>query len=296
MTQDGVTFTAIAGANAGVAGTLLGYPLDNIKTRMQTGEGSSMLGVGRDVVRREGFRALYIGVANPLIALTILNTLNFSQYAKFRDLYKVRDSILQSGGFEWKTFLAGASVGPLSSLISTPFELVKTQMVLHAKDLGPGSNSSISSAIKIAQDHGFTALYTGHAVNSLREMVFIGCYFTLYEHTKEMWNRVTATAGMPTSAAIPLAGGVSGATSWFISFPLDCIKSNIQGRSLRGDSNTKMSALEVASKLVRERGVAGLYRGASPSIARAFLVSSSRFTVYEGTLSLLRRSFRPQQD
>ena len=29
--------------------------------------------------------------------------------------------------------------------------------------------------------------------------------------------------------SIPIAGGISGAVGWFISFPLDCVKSNIQG-------------------------------------------------------------------
>lgn len=290
--EDKLVFTAVAGMNAGIGGTLLGYPLDNVKTRMQTGEGTSMFSVFRNVIRKEGFRALYIGVANPLIALTILNTLNFSQYATFRKLYNVRDSVLSTGGFEWRIFVAGASVGPISSIVSTPFELVKTQMVLHSKELGVSGSSSIMSATKISRDYGISALFTGHGVNSLRECIFIGCYFTFYEHTKEMWTRITTKLGLPSGTAIPLAGGMSGAASWFLSFPLDCIKSNIQGCSLRASERVhKLGAVATAKKLLRERGIRGLYQGASPSIARAFIVSSSRFTIYEGTLELCRRYF-----
>lgn len=290
MSADSLYFTAFAGMNAGIGGTLLGYPLDNVKTRMQTGEGNSMVGVFRSVVRNEGFRALYVGVANPLIALTILNTLNFSQYATFRSMWKVRDSLLSSGGFEWRIFLAGASVGPISSIVSTPFELVKTQMVLHSKELGVSGSSSLLAAMKISKNYGMSALYRGHAVNSLREVVFIGSYFTFYEHTKEMWTRLTKKAGLPSGTAIPLAGGMSGAASWFLSFPLDCIKSNIQGCALSDESQRK-GTIATAKKVLRERGVRGLYQGASPSIARAFIVSSSRFTIYEGTLELCRHYF-----
>ena len=278
--------TALAGANAGVIGTLLGYPLDNVKTRMQTGAGSSMVRVFRDVVKQEGFWALYVGVANPLAALTILNMLNFSQYAKFRRFYRVSDEKIARGGFEWKILLAGASVGPLSSLISTPFELVKTQMVLHSKQLESSSTSSMMTAGNIIRQHGPDALYCGHLVNTTREMVFIASYFTIYEHTK---NSITAAAGqigLHSSMAIPMAGGISGAASWFLSFPLDCIKSNIQGASL-SERRNRPNAFNLASNLIKERGWGGLYRGASPSIARAFLVSSSRFTFYEGTLRLL---------
>ena len=278
--------TALAGANAGVAGTLLGYPLDNIKTRMQTGAGSKMLRVFGDVVKKEGFWALYVGVANPLAALTILNTLNFSQYSKFRTFYKVRDEVIQKGGFEWKILLAGASVGPMSSLISTPFELVKTQMVLHSNQLGSNRTSAVRSAREIVRTHGFDALFSGHLVNTTREMVFIASYFAIYEHTKKSIAHMATKFGFSSNVAIPLAGGLSGAASWFISFPLDSVKSNIQGAALH-ERKSRPYATTIAWNIMKERGLRGLYRGAAPSIARAFLVSSSRFTVYEGTLSLL---------
>ena len=286
LARDEAFGTALAGANAGVVGTLFGYPLDFVKTRMQTGAGNSMFRVFRDVLKQEGVRALYVGVANPLAALTILNTLNFSQYAKFRQFYGVSDSKIVKGGFEWKIILAGASVGPLSSLISTPFELVKTQMVLHSKKQGPSSTSSVMVARNIIHQYGPDALYCGHLVNTTREMVFIASYFTMYEHTKKSITAIAASIGMHSSLAIPLAGGLSGAASWFVSFPLDCIKSNIQGAAL-AQRRDRPYAVTLASNLIKERGVGGLYRGASPSIVRAFLVSSSRFTVYEGTLRVL---------
>jgi hypothetical protein len=75
---------AVAGAFAGVVGTVLGSPLDTIKTRLQAqaaGSSSSMLPVARHIYRHEGLRGFYRGLAPPLAALTVLNTLSFSSYS-----------------------------------------------------------------------------------------------------------------------------------------------------------------------------------------------------------------------
>ncbi len=44
----------------------------------------------------------------------------------------------------------------------------------------------------------------------------------------------------------------------------------------------------MAKTLLATKGVEGLYSGVLPSITRAFLVSASRFSVYEGALALMR--------
>jgi len=44
----------------------------------------------------------------------------------------------------------------------------------------------------------------------------------------------------------------------------------------------------VAKTLLQTKGITGLYSGIVPSILRAFVVSSSRFSAYEGVLNLLR--------
>lgn len=267
----------LAGCTAGVLGTLLGFPLDSIKTRMQAGASGGMLPLARRIIEAEGWRGLYRGVASPLLALTILNSLNFSSYAFFRREFGVQDDA-DFSHIEYRVPLAAACVGPLSSLISTPFEMVKTQAVQSIKNGGVSSTSSSSLALarSIVHKHGLRALYTAHSVNTAREMVFLSTYFSVYEHSKSLFRSL-----VPANVAIMLAGGLSGATGWFISFPLDCIKSNLQGRQL---GQLQPSAASILLSLVHAKGIAGLYSGVVPSIARAFVVSSSRFLAYESTL------------
>ena len=133
-------------------------------------------------------------------------------------------------------------------------------------------------------------VYTGHAVNTVREGAFCGSYFFAYEGFREIMIQQTP---LPVQTAVPVAGGLAGATAWTFSFPLDCVRARVQSVDvftkdhLEG-RNARRGALAVLRLLLQEKGVAGLYSGVGPSVARAFLVSGSRFSAYEGALWLLR--------
>jgi solute carrier family 25 carnitine/acylcarnitine transporter 20/29 len=294
MITDYIYRETVAGASAGVVGTVLGYPLDVLKTRQQV-SGLSLLSCMQVIKHESGLWGFYKGMASPLLSLTILNTLNFSTYSLSRSWLRVPDTFnTLETGLNLRIPLAGSLVGPLSSLISTPFELVKTQMQLAARNVTVGSSNpaqpyknAVGAAAHITKAYGMKALYRGFMVNTTREMVFLGTYFFVYEHVKSLQLHVAAVHMSP-SIAVPVAGGLAGALGWLISFPLDCVKSNIQGVNLATHSNIRVDTLAVARDLIRSKGVLGLYSGVVPSILRAFLVSSSRFSAYETTMWLLR--------
>jgi solute carrier family 25 carnitine/acylcarnitine transporter 20/29 len=237
-----------------------------------------------------GFFSFYRGLASPLLSLVILNTMTFSTYASLKERFGVQSDTNVSGLEDsFRVALAAASVGPISACVSTPFELVKTQMQLNIKQASSlsssaiGSRSSIMYAYQLVKQHGLRILYVGHGINVAREMLFLSTYFTAYENTKSFFKSV-----MHPTIAVPFAGGISGAAGWFISFPLDCVKSNIQGTQYSLPTDRPPKALTVAKNLLQTRGIFGLYSGLAPSIARAFLVSSSRFSAYESTMYVLR--------
>ena len=154
----------------------------------------------------------------------------------------------------------------------------------------------------LQREFGVRILYTGYTVNTIREATFLSNYFFVYEGLRELLlhyhlnsARDADCANVTHSAkiAVPIAGGLAGALSWFVSFPLDCVRAGVQGQPLFDVSglpirHTRKSAMFIFRELMRERGIRGLYSGASASIARAFLVSGSRFSAYEGALWLLR--------
>ena len=157
--------------------------------------------------------------------------------------------------------------------------------------------SSLDCARMQVKRHGiFNGWYRGGVPNTLREMVFCAVYFTIYERLKsELLRRFEYGAGdMGKQAAadglshlpILLAGGVSGASSWFVSFPMDVIKSKKQQSAAYGKSNVTMWA--IAKDVYRAQGLQGFYRGLGTSLFRAFIVSSTRFETFEIALAYLK--------
>lgn len=97
-----------------------------------------------------------------------------------------------------------------------------------------------------------------------------------------------------------MAGGFAGASAWAITFPLDCVRAGMQGQPILSSSSSpstaqfqKQGSLEIFKDLLLRKGFTGLYAGVTPSIARAFLVSGSRFSAYEGALWLCQWSGLP---
>lgn len=234
------------------------------------------------VYRTEGIRGLYRGVASPLLSLTILNTLNFTAYASFKSVLRVDTNRLLSDSFDFRIPIAAAAVGPLSAMVSTPFELVKTRMQMQ-RALPPQNQyrNSVHAMYRIFVQDGIKGLYVGHAVNTSREMLFLATYFSVYEYVKAFIGVV-----IPRFIAVPIAGGLSGAVGWMVSFPLDNAKSHIQS-STAGSSSTSLRLSSVLMHILREKGIIGLYAGVVPSVLRAFIVSSTRFSAYESTLWIL---------
>lgn len=270
---------AYAGAGAGLVGTLIGYPLDVVKGRMQVEAGATIRSVVRAVYRGEGLVGFYRGVLPPMLSLTMLNTVNFSNYAMAVTALSIDRS--HSKGFNHLIFLAGATVGPAAAFISTPFEFLKIQLQFSKKN-GVAYKNTLDAARAVCKSHGIQALYTGHIINTYREMLFLGTYFSTYEYVKKLLDKKVGS-----SVAVPVSGGLAGAVGWLVSFPLDAVKTNIQSIRIDSSSNLSLSSISIkdaAIKLMKERGFLNMYRGVAPSIIRAFIVSSSRFTVYETIL------------
>ena len=281
---------AAAGAAAGVTGTLLGFPLDVLKARMQSGSSGGLATNARAVLRSG---TVYRGVTAPLVSMTLLNTVSFATYAHTRQLVGLpaaaqhvpsqASPLLTPGPREaqppwWLVTVAGSLVAVPVTLVSTPFELLKLQ-----QQLAPGRYSgSTAAAASIVAQHGASALLRGLSVNFVREVVFLGCYFTLYERAKAS----LSMRGIAEGVAVPVAGGSAGACAWLLSFPLDTCKTMVQGRALDAP---RVTAMQAGQALWRAKGFSGLYSGALPSVLRAFLVSGTRFSVYELTVTALRR-------
>jgi len=283
------------------------------------------------ILRTEGISSVYKGVGPPLISLSIVNTLSFTSYSYFR-----QNHFHGQDGWDINNAFSGMMGAPIFGIVTTPENFLKTQMQVdnvqsrreklsgsksHTNHQSSGQRqsqiqqrstgrftSSLHCAKSLVSSHGLPVLYTGHAINTVREAAFVGAYFFCYEGYKgefqSMIQRLenimlcrsdsaSQADFVATSLAIPMAGGCAGATAWAFTFPLDCVRAGVQGQLIPLSPTFKLQkvgALETLNNLLKSKGITGLYSGVSPSIARAFLVSGSRFSAYEGALWLCRQS------
>lgn len=268
---------------------------------------AGMIDAFRSIVRQEGPRVLFAGLGPPMITMTLTNAVAFSTYSFFNGLLArlsglsgtFGDADLQRTRPAWHFFVAGGLTAFSCTPITTPSELVKVRMQL---DKERRFANSWQCARAVWAEHRLRGLYRGYLINGIRETVFVSVYFGCYEVAKRNISQAVEAAvdshdgddlaGLAgrgyASLAIPVAGGLAGAGAWVASFPLDTIKTVIQGADLR-EPGTLKRIWQIGSGQLRRQGLGSFYRGVVPSVTRAFIVSSTRFSAFEWAFNLVRR-------
>ncbi|KAF8638409.1 hypothetical protein AX17_002234 [Amanita inopinata Kibby_2008] len=230
------TIDFVAGTISGIAGLIVGYPLDTVKVRFQSpliaGKYHSTFHAVATIIREERFIGLYKGITSPLTTAALLNGVVFASY---RFLMKVQLENSDAIPTLTQIALAGAGSGIVSSLVTTPTELIK---ILQQDQLIPTSSRQI--ALQILKEEGICGLYRGITATALRDCGY-GAYFFAYEATRRYFSGTPQSlnpslldnieSGMNNLSwpALLLAGGVAGVVGWVATFPFDVVKTRMQG-------------------------------------------------------------------
>uniref|UniRef100_A0AAY5EPA7 Mitochondrial S-adenosylmethionine carrier protein n=1 Tax=Electrophorus electricus TaxID=8005 RepID=A0AAY5EPA7_ELEEL len=197
----------VAGGCAGMCVDLTLFPLDTIKTRLQSPQG---------FYRAGGFGGVYAGVPSAAVG-------SFPNAAAFFVTYEGTKSLLAgclSGRMAPVTHMLAASLGEIvACLIRVPTEVVKQRTqaspVLHTHHV----------LMATLREEGFRGLYRGFGSTVLREIPFSLVQFPLWEYLKTLWRRRQGTQLDSWQAAV--CGAVAGAIAAFVTTPLDVAKTRI---------------------------------------------------------------------
>ncbi|KAI4671383.1 uncharacterized protein J4E88_009048 [Alternaria novae-zelandiae] len=297
-----------AGYVSGAAGIIIGNPLDLIKTRLQAGpsthnvEATSPATTGATVATPRGFKGqfenagtLVRGATAPILTYGALNALLFMTYN--RTLTLLHDSPASPTNYS-KVFLAGATGGLASFIVSAPTELVKCR----AQVATNATTTSWSVARDVWKAEGIRGLYYGGGITSVRDAVGYGFYFWSYELSKQAWSSPD-DSDRETAMKVLLCGGLAGVITWASIFPLDVIKTRVQtqilhapmrdgeGSALLGSETprARLSAIEVARHAYKTEGAGVFFRGLGICSIRAFVVNAVQWAVYEWMMKLLQQ-------
>ncbi|ANB11708.1 Ymc1p [Sugiyamaella lignohabitans] len=274
-----------AGFVGGAVQVLVGQPFDLVKVRLQTGQFSSGVEAVTQTLKNEGLSAFYKGTTAPLIGVGACVSVQFYAFheAKRQLLsYNQRTNNSPHQLTYPQFYIAGATAGLANSFIASPVEhlriLIQTQK--DAKYKGP-----FDAAKHIRQKYGIAGLYRGFTVTLLREVQAYGVWFLTFEYlmAREMAKPEVASRKDIPAWKLMAFGGLAGEALWLASYPLDVIKSQVQGHPF----GSRLTAIDAAKTTFQKSGIKGFWRGIVPTLLRAIPASASTFASVELTLRLL---------
>lgn len=201
----------ISGGIAGTSVDVALYPLDTIKTRIQSPQG---------FIKSGGLSGIYKGLSAAAVGSAPGAALFFSTYETMK--HQMNTSFISKWLPAPLIHMVAASCGETAAcLVRVPTEVVKQRMQA-------GMHSSITEAVVniIKHDGGFPGMFKGFGITLMREIPFAFIQFPLYEFGKSC---ISHFAGGRDTHAYEgaVCGSLSGAFAAAATTPLDVLKTRL---------------------------------------------------------------------
>ena len=246
-----------AGGCAGLAVDVALFPLDTVKTRLQSPMGFWKAG---------GFRGIYRGLLSAAVGSAPGASLFFSTYQKTKEILLVKGAKESSGHH-----MLAASMGEIMAcLVRVPTENVKQKLQAGLFDT---TGTAIRNMMKKP-----SSFYAGYATTIFREIPFSLIQFPLWEWLKSCWisHDDAPLSAIKSSLAGSLSGGIAAATTT----PLDVVKTRIMlGTDASGKPYSGFKS--TFSRIVAEEGVGTLFSGIGPRVMWISIGGLIYFGAYE---------------
>ncbi|KAJ1022410.1 hypothetical protein NDA13_005317 [Ustilago tritici] len=241
---NGPSFTSAlaAGALSGLTVDLLFFPIDTIKTRLQSAQGFLAAG---------GFTGVYRGLASTAVGSAPGAAVFFTTYESMKPaLVRWMPSVFGSEGSLGPAgvHMTSASIAEVAAcLIRVPTEVIKSRQ--QTMTYGKGT-TTFQAFKKVFQEAGIRGYYRGFGSTVGREVPFTCIQFPLYERLKLEMARSRANSQSASASALEkgdrkrsisdqelvrnlptwqagLAGSIAGAIAAGLTTPLDVVKTRI---------------------------------------------------------------------
>ncbi|KAJ9583562.1 hypothetical protein L9F63_022096, partial [Diploptera punctata] len=263
--------TLAPGGIAGLTVDVTLFPLDTLKTRLQSPCGFKASG---------GFKNLYKGVGIAAIGSIPTASLFFCVYNTLKSTMEENMEI-KYRPFIHMSCASLAEVG--SCMLKVPIEIVKQRQQASKIKLSP-----IHICRKAIELEGYLGLYRGFTTTVLREIPFALIQFTTWEWMKQEWRSYSKKdIGV---AEVAVFGALSGGIAAGTTTPLDVAKTRIMlAEKLNGSTNgsEKLRTSMMIASIFREKGVRGLFIGFIPRTLWMTLGGAIFFGAYQTSVEVL---------
>lgn len=242
MTYLWIVVGLISGAFAGTIVDIVLFPLDTLKTRLQSR--SSV------VWSSQLFRGIYRGIGPAVAASAPAGAAFFGTYEFTK---RVVSDWLSERYQVFGHMLAAIAGDVAGSTVRVPFEIIKQNLQANI------FSSSRQAVYHIVQRQGLSGLYRGWFSLIVREIPFDIIEFPLYEYLKKRWK--TSSDDLETWQSA-VCGCVAGAVAAALTTPLDVAKTRVM---LQG-TNTYRGIVSTLLHIAKEEGITCLFSGMIPRV------------------------------
>ena len=258
-----------SGALAGIGVDLALFPLDTLKTRLQSKSGFAKSG---------GFSRLWSGIGPVAIGSGPGAAIFFVTYegAKSRIFPSITDEPVY-------IHMMAASMAEIAACsVRVPVEVIKQRMQVATR--GTTSGQIISD---IFRNEGPQGLFRGFSTTVIREVPFSAIQFPLWEWLKCKWAQKSHQERV-TPLQSSICGAVSGGISAAITTPLDVAKTRIMLADSSSQLAQNQSTIYALKVIKQEKGWSGWWAGVTPRVIWISLGGALFLGIYDLSLSLFK--------
>lgn len=257
-TQPAFTTALLAGALAGTTVDLSLYPLDTLKTRLQSSSGFLASG---------GFTGIYRGVGSAIVGSAPGAALFFCTYEYTKSFLSQRrhaKQTVEGQSEDWTApieHMVAASLGEVAACaVRVPTEVIKqrTQAGQYPSSLAT-IRAVLSQRSAIGLSGVWLELYRGWSVTIMREVPFTVIQFPLWESMKEFRRRKSGKESISAWES-GLFGSAAGAIAAGTTTPLDVLKTRMML------AKEKTAVLPLLKQILKDSGPRAFFAGIGPRI------------------------------
>ncbi|KAM9968106.1 hypothetical protein ACTFIW_002539 [Dictyostelium discoideum] len=297
-----------AGSFSGALTRFIVAPLDVVKIRLQlqrtqlNSNNNKIIGkenhvnyrgiinTMRKVIRDEGVRSLWKGNYSAELLWVTYAAIQFSTYNEIIGIldpeYRKHQQRTDKDKPNYKpsssiTMIGGASAGVLSTIVSYPFDIIRTNIVNNHNK----TNFKQTFKTIIARNGGYSNLFSGINSSLFQIVPQMGFQFTFYETFKFISNKYTSSVNNNNNNPLNqfTCGLLSGAISKFLVLPFDVVKKRLQVNEKVGYGMKSC----FRDLYFNEGGVKAFFKGGTPGIVKAGLAAALSFTFFEQSKRIL---------
>ncbi|KAL9107994.1 MAG: hypothetical protein Q9227_007209 [Pyrenula ochraceoflavens] len=313
MSRNTNTDIWLAGTFAAISVDLLVYPLDTLKTRIQSPSYTTIYKTTQGRVSPSLFRGLYQGLPSVILATIPAAGAFFTTYEGLKyalnELTPPNSTIFVPQAAVNSVASAGAEL--VSCAILTPAEVLKQNAQIVMKDARSKAGKSPTIEVLKQFRRQPKKLMSGYTALAARNLPFVGLQFPIFEHLKQYFiakrGKRKEEAGLGNkvdgilerASITALSAGLAGSGAAWITTPIDVVKTRIMLKAGedagcgKGSSQNSVGISEgtkiqkpggwgVFKSILKKEGFQAIFRGAILRSAWTAMGSGLYLGCYEG--------------